>query len=94
MELSSEKITDDILVTKARDKNGELLTTVFYKYIPVVKFNAESNSERHIAAVELVEQGICDQTISGKICGFHRNTVSKLKNLKSCFGISELNEYI
>ena len=90
MERSSEKITDDILVTKARNRNGELLTTVFYKYIPVVKFDAESNSERHIAVVELVEQGICDQTIAGKICGFHRNTVSKLKKLKAYFGIAAL----
>ena len=90
MERSSEKITDDILVIKVRNKNGELLITVFYKYIPVVKFNADSNSERRIATVELVEQGICDQTIAGKSCGFHRNTVSKLKNLKSCFGISAL----
>lgn len=90
MERSSEKITDDVFVIKVTNKNGELLVTVFYKHIPVVKFNAESNSEGHVAVVELIEQGIYDQIIAGKICGFHRNTVSKLQKLKAYFGIAAL----
>ncbi|MBN2010708.1 hypothetical protein JW960_15285 [candidate division KSB1 bacterium] len=61
MERSTEKITDDILVRKACNRDGVFINTVFFKYIPVAKFNAHSLAERRIAAVELVEQGICNQ---------------------------------
>lgn len=90
MERVSEKINADILVIKARNSNSEQITTVFFKYIPVVKFNSNSTAERRVAAVELIEQGICDQATAGTICGFHRNTVSKLKSIKQCFGIAAI----
>jgi transposase len=90
MERSTEKITDDILLIRARDRNGVFITTIFYKYIPVVKFNGNSIAERRIAAVELVEQDICNQTTAGSICNFHRNSVSKFISIKAHFGIKAL----
>jgi transposase len=67
-----------------------LTSTVFFKYIPVVKFDTSDNAERRIAAVALVEQGICNQEIAGSICDFHRNSVSKFMAIKSHFGIKAL----
>lgn len=90
MERFTEKITDDILVIKATNRDNEFINTVFYKYIPVAKFNANSHAERRIAAVALVEQGICSQTIAGNICDFHRNSISKFISIKSHFGIKAL----
>lgn len=90
MERLSKKITDDLLVINASNRNGVLTTTVFFKYIPVVKFNANCIAERRIAAVELVEQDICNQATAGNICDFHRNSVSKFISIKSHFGIKAL----
>jgi len=90
MERSTEKITDDIFVLKAKSKNGVLTSTVFFKYIPVVKFDTSDNAERRIAAVSLVEQGICSRETAGSICKFHRNSVSKFMAIKSHFGIKAL----
>ena len=90
MERVTEKINNDILILKARNSNRAQITTVFYKFIPVVKFDSNNSAERRVAAVELIEQGICDQTTAGTICGFHRNTVSKLRSIKQCFGIAAI----
>lgn len=90
MERLTKKITPDILVLTASNRNGILVTTVFFKYIPVVKFNTRSIAERRIAAVELVEQGICNQETAGSICSFHRNSVSKFISIKYHFGITAL----
>lgn len=86
----TEKINKDILVLKSRNLRSEQITTVFYKYVPVVKFDSNITPERRIAAVALIELGVCDHTTSGRICGFHRNTVSKLKSIKQSFGIAAL----
>ena len=90
MERSTAKITDDILVLKTRNKDGLMICTVFFKYIPVVKFDTRDNADRRIAAVALVEQGICSQETAGRICDFHRNSVSKFMAIKSHFGVKAL----
>ncbi|MDW7681766.1 MAG: hypothetical protein SCK70_14485, partial [bacterium] len=90
MERLTTKISDDIIVVKARNRNGFFISTVFFKYIPVANFNANSIAERRIAAVALVEQGICNQATAGNICDFHRNSVSKFISIKSHFGIKAL----
>jgi transposase len=90
MESDTNKITDDILVIKTRNSDDVFIKTVFFKYIPVVKFNINCVAERRIAAVELVEQGICNQATAGSICDFHRNSVSKFISIKSHFGIKAL----
>jgi hypothetical protein len=52
-----------------------------------VHFNVEVISERKLAAIELVERGICNQKMAGKLCGFHRNTVFKLLRTKKLLGL-------
>ncbi len=90
MDRVSKKINNDLRVITVSNSSSEPITTVFFKFIPVVKFNAHSTPERRVAAVALVEQGICDQQTAGTICDFHRNTVSKLKSIKASFGITAI----
>jgi len=37
---------------------GDLIKTVFFNYAPVARFNT---NERKVAAIELVERGLCNQ---------------------------------
>jgi hypothetical protein len=90
MDRVSKKINNDLRVITVSNSSSDPITTVFFKFIPVVKFNSHSRAERRVAAVALVEQGICDQQTAGTICGFHRNTVSKLKSIKASFGITAI----
>ena len=74
------------------DKRGITRHTVFLKYVPVVRFNADSANERKLAAIDLVERELCDQKTAGEICGFHRNTVFKLLRTKKLLGIEAVIE--
>ena len=40
-----------------------------------------------MAAIDLVELKYCSRKVAGCICGFSRNTVSKLINIKKIYGI-------
>jgi len=76
----------------AREANGDILTTVYLDYVPIARFDTDNVNERKLAAVELVERKHCTQTIAGKICGFHRNTVFKLLRIKRILGFEALFE--
>lgn len=69
------------------DTRGRVIKMVFLEYIPVVHFAIGDFNERKLAAIELVEQRLCDQKTAGKICGFHSNTVIKLVKTKKHLGI-------
>jgi len=75
-----------------RDRRGKIITTVYLDYIPVARFDQDDINERKLAVVELDDRGHCNQTMAGKICGFHRNTVFKLLRTKRIFGIEAIFE--
>ncbi len=74
------------------DKRGRVIITVYLNFVPVVRFDRDNINERKLAAVELVERCQCTNTIAGKICGFHRNTVCKILRIKKIFGIEAIFE--
>ena len=86
MEIKIEKI-GQLIIQQQRDQRGHLVKTVFFKYVPVVQFDIDSSMETKLAAIELVERNLCNQTIAGKICGLHRNTVFKLLRTKRLLGL-------
>lgn len=92
MERYTEKINKHILVIKQKDRNNQLIVSVFYDYIPVARFNHDKSDERKLAAVELVERQICNITTAAQISGFHRNTISKFLITKKTLGIKALLE--
>ncbi len=49
-------------------------------------------NERKLAAIDLVEKGVCTQKVAGDICGFHRNTVFKLIRTKRILGVEAIIE--
>ena len=61
---------------------GYKRVTVYVDYVPVVQFDPENLDEQKLAAIELVERHNCSQTVAGKICGLHRNTVFKALRIK------------
>ena len=69
---------------------GKKSKTVYFQYRPVVRFNPDCPQERRVACVELVELGYCNKGMAGRICGFHRNTVSHLVQTKRILGIEGL----
>ncbi len=71
---------------------GKDIHTVFRKYIPVARFDSGSVNERKLAAIDLVEKGLCTQKVAGDICGFHRNTVFKLIRTKTILGVEAVIE--
>ena len=75
------------LVICSPDSCEQTIKTVFIDNIPVVHFNINNANERKLAVIELVEQGLCNQKIAGKLCGFHRNTVFKILRTKRFLGI-------
>ena len=79
-------------IIQERNNRDQNIHTVFLSYIPVVRFNPDNVSERKLAAVDLVEKGLCTQNIAGKICSFHRNTVFKLIRTKRLLGIEAVIE--
>ena len=79
-------------IIKERDKRGRTVHIVFLKYIPVARFDSGSVNERKLAAIDLVEKGVCTQKVAGDICGFHRNTVFKLIRTKRILGVEAVIE--
>ena len=86
MVIRTEKI-DSFLIVNERDKRKRIIKTVFLNYVPVVRFCIDETNERKLAAIDLVERRLCNQTTAGEICNFHRNTVSKLLHTKQLLGI-------
>jgi len=91
MIVKTEKI-GGLSVWTDRDPNGRIIVRVYCQYRPVVSFDPEKINERRLAAVQLVELGYCKNRIAGKICGFHRNTVSKLLRTKRLLGLEAVFE--
>lgn len=89
--MKSEKI-GKFLILYGRDKHNRVVKTIFVNHIPVVHFDIDNNNERKLALIELVEQGLCNQKMAGKLCGFHRNTVFKIIRTKSLLGIEAVFE--
>jgi len=73
-----------------KDRLGKLTKTAYFEYSPIVRFNPNSPQERRIACVELVDLGYCNHKMAGILCGFHRNTVSRLVETKKLLGIEAL----
>ncbi len=86
MNTKSERF-GDFLTICSPDKRNRTIKTIFLNYFPVVHFDIESSNERKIAVIELVEQDLCNHTLAGKLCGFHRNTVFKIIQTKDLLGI-------
>lgn len=66
--------------------------SVFVNYGPVVRFALDDLAERKLAAIQLVELGHCNQKDAALICDLHRNTVSKILELKDLLGIEAVVE--
>ncbi len=92
MERYTEKINNHILIIKQKDRNNQLIVSVFYDYIPVARFNHDKSDERKLAAVELVERQICNIMTAAQISGFHRNTIAQFLVTKKTLGIKALLE--
>lgn len=82
----------EILTIVADDQRGRAYKTVFVSYRPVLRFKIDNNSERKLAAIQLVELGHCNQKTAAYICGLHRNTVSKSLEIKQLLGIEAVVE--
>lgn len=89
--MKSERI-GKFLILYGRDKHDRVVKTIFVDHIPVVHFDINNNNERKLAVIELVEQGLCNQKMAGKLCGFHRNTVFKIIRTKSLLGVEAVFE--
>jgi transposase len=74
------------------DVFGGKRVTVYVDHVPVVQFDSKNLNEQKLAAIGLVERHHCSQTISGKICGLHRNTVFKALRIKRVLGIDAVFE--
>jgi len=86
MARSSERI-GEFLIFREQDRRKNTIKTVFLNYIPVARFDIDKVNERKLAAIELVERRLADQKTAGEICGFHRNTISKIVQIKEHLGI-------
>jgi transposase/predicted transcriptional regulator with HTH domain len=89
--MKSERI-GRLRIISERDRYDRIIKHVFMDYIEVARFYQDEINERRLAAVELVERGICNQKIAGRICGFHRNTVFKLLRAKRLLGVEAIFE--
>ena len=49
----------EFIFASEHDHKGRLIKTVYLKAMPVCRFNAHENSERRMAAIDLVERGLC-----------------------------------
>lgn len=86
MEMRTERI-GRFLIVPHRNSRGQVIKIVCLDHVPVAHFNIGIDSERKLAAIELVERDLCNQKMAGKICGFHRNTVIKLLRAKRLLGL-------
>ncbi len=91
MVLKSERV-GKLVIFQEHDLKGNLIKTVYFNYAPVAQFNTDDVNERKVAAIELVERGLCHQKHAGIICGFHRNTVFKLLRTKRLLGLEAVFE--
>jgi len=91
MVLKSERV-GKLVIFHEHDLKGNLIKTVFFNYAPVARFNTDDVNEQKVAAIELVERGLCHQKHAGIICGFHRNTVFKLLRTKRLLGLEAVFE--
>ena len=91
MVLKSERV-GKLVIFQEHDLKGNLIKTVYFNYAPVAQFNTDDVNERKVAAIELVERGLCHQKHAGIICGFHRNTVFKLLRTKRLLGLEAIFE--
>ena len=91
MVLKSERV-GKLVIFQEHDLKGNLIKTVYFNYAPVARFNTDDVNERKVAAIELVERGLCHQKHAGIICGFHRNTVFKLLRAKRLLGLEVVFE--
>lgn len=91
MILKSERV-GKLVIFQEYNARGNLIKTVFFNYAPVAQFNTDDVNERKVAAIELVERGLCHQKHAGRICGFHRNTVFKLLRTKRLLGLEAVFE--
>lgn len=73
-----------------KDTHNDVVVTIYYDHIPVAKFNRNQPAELKLAAVGLVERGICNRATAARICGFHRNSISKFLTIKHTLGIEAL----
>ena len=88
MEIKSKKIGGLLIIPDRNIHNRDhIIFAVFFDHVPVVRFDINSANERKLAAIELVERGLCNQKNAGKICGFHRNTIFKLLRTKQLLGV-------
>jgi transposase len=78
---------ENFIIASEHDSQDRHIKTVYLNAVPVCRFNADENSERRLAAIELVELGLCTQSLAGEICGFHRNTVAELVKTKDLLGL-------
>jgi transposase len=81
-----------LLIILDKDDRGIVHHIVCCQYVPVARFNPKSDTERKLAAIDLVEQRNCSRKTAGQICGFHRNTVTKLVRTKKLLGIEAVTE--
>jgi transposase len=88
MEIStkSEKFGEFFTLCSPDERNRKI-KYVFMDRWPVIHFDIDSASERKIALVHLVERGICNIKTACELCGFHRNTASKIIQTKKILGI-------
>ncbi|PXF59422.1 MAG: hypothetical protein C4B59_11450 [Candidatus Methanogaster sp.] len=91
MAIKSERV-GNLVIFQENDLKGNLIKAVFFNYAPVARFNTDDINERRVAAIELVERGLCNQKQAGRICGFHRNTVFKLLRTKRLLGLEAIFE--
>lgn len=77
----------DFFTLCSPDERGRKIKYVFVDRRPVIHFDIDSPAERKIAVVHLVERGICNIKTAGELCGFHRNTASKIIQAKKLLGI-------
>jgi hypothetical protein len=82
----SERI-GGLLTMVEQDRRGRLYRSVFVNYGPVVRFAVDELVERKLAAIQLIELGHCNQKNAGLLCELHRNTVSKILELKDLLGV-------
>jgi len=87
--MKSERI-DGFRIFVETDYRGQTKKMVFVDHVPVLQFRVENVNERKLAAVDMYERCNCSLETAGKICGFHRNTVSKFVRIKQVFGVEAL----
>ena len=69
------------------DSRKRVVKYIFVDSVPVVHFAIDDAAERKIAVIALIERGLCNNKTAGELCGFHRNTVSKIIQTKEFLGI-------